>query len=247
VTWSKFDDLYDEHEKVEDAWERERATIGLHVQATTYCNRLLTDGVIHPRWLRRKLPERRERDRVLVVMVECGLFDLLHAGETITVTPKGGGLVTLGPFPEDRYVVHDFLDRHDPKAIVQARREAEAERKRTSRSARSPKSVHPDVQADAARTAAGIRAASDDPPARVIPTRPDPTIPPLPPEGGRKREQDRFAEEMRAWAAVAYPDLPADVVVGAVQRLRAAKSDVTPDRVRQMAVRIDPRLAQEAA
>ena len=33
MTWSRYDDLFDEHEKVEDAWERDRATIGLPAEA----------------------------------------------------------------------------------------------------------------------------------------------------------------------------------------------------------------------
>ena len=204
MTWSKFDDLYDEHEKVEDAWEQERATIGLHVQATTYCNRLLTDGAIHPRWLRRKLPDRRERERVLGVMVDVGLFDLLPAGDILTFSPKEGDPVQVGPFAEDRYIVHDFLDRHDSKATVEARREADAGRKRKGRVKPTPDGVQPDSAADSERTDAGVRGASDDPPARVIPTRPDPTEsskPPQPPaSGGRKRAVESFERTAAAWA-----------------------------------------------
>jgi hypothetical protein len=207
MTWSKFDDLYDEHEKVEDAWEQERATVGLHVQATTHCNRLLTDGVIQPRWINRKLPERRERERVLAVMLATGLFDLLPAGETRVIVTKTGEQVTLGPFGEDRYVVHDFLDRHDSKATVMARREAESARKRAARSKRSPDGQAPGGRADSSRTAAGIQAESGDPPARVIPTRPDPTetrTPPHPPaSGGRKRALVSFEDSAVTWAAAA--------------------------------------------
>ena len=160
MSWSRFDDLYDEHDKVEDAWEQDRATVGLHVMATTHCNRLSTDGVVRPRWLRRKLPTEKERSRVLAVMVEVGLFDLLPAGEIVTVRDSDGEAITLGPFAEDRHIVHDFLLRHDSSRQVKERRKADAVRKAASRrrgrraeSERSPE----DVRADSGRTPGGVQ------------------------------------------------------------------------------------------
>lgn len=159
MTWSRFDDGYDEHEKVQDAWHSEPAAIGLHVMATTACNRWLSDGVIRPRWLQAQLPEKRLREKTLRVLVDVELFDVIPAGDTITVQDSDDNEIVLGPFEEPRYLVHDFLDRHDSSVQVKARRAADAERKRRGRrkdSARSPE----DVRADADRTPPGIPADS---------------------------------------------------------------------------------------
>jgi 5-methylcytosine-specific restriction endonuclease McrA len=315
VTWSKFDDLYDEHEKVEDAWEQERATIGLHAMATTYCSRQGSDGVIAPRWIRRKLPNERERARVLRALVEVGLFDVLPAGETVVLLDRDGEEVVVGPYAEDRHMVHDYLHHNDSAGKLKRNREWDRRRKelerdrplvaaikardqdrcryctrlvdwrdrrgtkggtydhviprgentldnvvvacrgcnqkkgaRTPEEAGMPLSPPGQVGPDHGQTEGKSRPGrSQLRPALPDPTRPDPTIPPQPPEGGRARDRDRFAREMTTWAEQAYPDLPAGVVAGAVQRLRAARSDITPDRVRQMAHRIDPRLARRAA
>jgi len=150
MTWSKFDDGYDEHEKVDAAWDREPAAVGLHVMATTACNRWESDGVTRPKWLLGKLPSKKQRERVLDCMVDVGLFDLLPAGEIREVRDSDGNWITLGPFSEDRYVVHDFLDRHESSVQLRARRDADAARKRSSRE--SPANVRPDSE----RTPLGV-------------------------------------------------------------------------------------------
>lgn len=71
--------------------------------------------------------------------------------------------------------------------------------------------------------------------------------PPLPPEGGRKRDLAAFKEDMQKWAASTYPDLPPHLVAGAVQRIRASRADVTPERVRHLVHRMDPTLTERAA
>lgn len=167
MTWVKWDDGYDESEKVEDAWDAERATIGLHAQATTCCARRETDGVVPPRWLKAKLPERRERQRVLAVMVKTRLFDVLPAGETVELPVKRGPAITVGPFDEDRYLVHDYLDHNDSSAYLQARRAADSERKAAGGRNGNPNGF----RADSKRNPSGIQAASESP----DPTRPDPT------------------------------------------------------------------------
>lgn len=131
MTWSKFDDRYDEHDKVEEAWFRHPPNpVGLHVMATTACNRWLSDGVIKPRWLASMLPKPKDYETVLATMVDVELFDLLPEGEQATLTDSDGEPVVVGPFAEDRYLVHDFLERHDSKRQVTARRAADAARKR---------------------------------------------------------------------------------------------------------------------
>jgi hypothetical protein len=248
VTWSRFDDLYDEHENVEDAWfSAPPNPVGLHVMATTACNRWLTDGVIRPRWLERMLPKQREREQILDLMVQHNLFDFLPAGQTAELVDSDEAVVVLGPFTEARYVVHDFLDHHDSRRQIKERRTKDAERKRRGRrldSSETPDGVRADSEGSPKhRASAGARASAR------VPTRPDPTsTPPRPPaSGGRKRDQGRFAEQMTAWAQSAVPDLPARGVAWAVSQLRSAnvaERDITVDRIRSTVDRAQPALRE---
>jgi hypothetical protein len=131
MTWSRFDDRYDEHEKIDSAWHAFPPNpVGLHVMATTACNRWLSDGVIRPLWLTSKLPNAKQRKAVLGAMLDLELFDFLPAGQQITTVDGANNRIALGPFQEDRYLVHDFLDRHDSSVQVKERRRKDAERKR---------------------------------------------------------------------------------------------------------------------
>lgn len=261
MTWSKFDDGYDEHEKIEEAWDRDRATVGLHAMATTACNRWLSDGVIRPKWLRLKLPSKRERERVLRAMLDVELFDLLRAGDTLVVTDSDDNEITLGPFDDDRYVVHDFLDRHDSSVQVKAKRKRDAERKAKTRretgNVRSDsKRIPSGFQADSAGSSLASRAgAGGGPPAPPDPTRPD-QEPPYPPEGGQaadldaarerlrlaapprpvsKRQRDLvyWYEQLEAWAAEHFPGASLSGVERLVGEIRGRGGDPTPDAIRE--------------
>lgn len=183
MTWSRFDDGYDEHEKIEDAWFAFPPTpVGLHIMATTACNRWLSDGVVRPRWLQKMLPKDKDRHLVLEYMVKCALFDVLPAGRTISAVDQSGQATTLGPFDEDRYVVHDFLKRHDCATTIKAKRAKDAERK--ARARRPDSEGIPDgVRADSAGTPNGHRPESNGSPLRphagapAPASRPDPTRP----------------------------------------------------------------------
>jgi hypothetical protein len=257
MTWSRFDDGYDEHEKIQDAWDAEPATIGLHVMATTACNRWLSDGVIRPRWIQRTLPDKRHRERVLAVMVEVGLLDLLPAGETRHVTDLADNLVEIGPFDEARYVVHDFLDRHDSSVMVKEKRRRDAERKARGRSGgRLADSVESprDVRADSTRTPRGRNEDSVRNPGAVqtesiasrargrgAPTpasRPDPTrpfYPPIPPKGGRRREVDAFEEQMQSFAGEHFPGAHPSKVRALAAHLRDIGVEPSVDAMRSYA------------
>ena len=75
--------------------------------------------------------------------------------------------------------------------------------------------------------------------------------PPLPPaSGGRARARVRFEEEMLAWAASAYPDLPSEWVAGAVSRLRGQnvpEDQITDDAIRRKVFTINPALKETPA
>lgn len=139
MTWSKFDDRYDENEHVEDAWfEYPPNPVGLHVMATTACNRWLSDGLVRARWIASMLdhhPLMRTKDVApfLDAMVAHELFDRIKVGDTLTVHDSDGETVVFGPYADVQYVVHNFLLHHDSKRQVKARRSADAERKRAGR------------------------------------------------------------------------------------------------------------------
>lgn len=160
MSWAKFDDRYDDGRKVKRAWRRHPRAVGLHAMAITYCARHETDGLVDPEWLEEKIPGKGERDKVLSVLVDVGLFE---------------------PGEDGEYRVHDYLDYNDTSAVLQERRQRDAERKargRNSESRRSPSGQDADVQAESARP---------------DPTRPDLT--PVGPEGPSVAPGDRQAFE----------------------------------------------------
>lgn len=194
MTWSRFDDGYDEHEKIDEAWHAFPPNpVGLHVMATTACNRWLSDGVIRPRWIAEKLPKRRDRDQILSEMVAVELLDMLPAGEirTLIDTANPPNEITVGPFPEDRYLVHDFLDRHDSSVQVKDKRRRDADRKARNRhsSAGSPQ----DVRADSTRTPSGIQSESAG----------SPRVPRARPRGGPPAHPSPALTDLRPSDAVA--------------------------------------------
>lgn len=242
MTWSRFDDGYDEHPKIEAGWFAHPPNpVGLHAMATTCCNRRLTDGVVPPRWLDAMLngPWSERREAVLETMVRVELFDLLAAGETLAVTDSSGNELRLGPFMEDRYVVHDFLDRHDSSVQVKARRAADAARKRR-------RTI--DFQPDSSRIPGGLRAESTATPdglpsdsgrlararerGRAPASRPDPTRPiqtPQPPRPAAVGEPDTMTAGRRGNGSMraggrnprALGTNPRAAAVGAVLELAA--------------------------
>lgn len=171
MTWSKFDDGYDEHEKVLSAWfATPPNAVGLHVLATTVCNRRLSDGVVPPTWLQTMLPPggrwRRHYAATLDAAVTSGLFDVLDAGSTAQFVDIAETEIVVGPFPEARYLVHDFLDRHESSVTVKTRRAAK-QRSRARERVRPP-----------ARVGA--------PASRPDPTRPDRDLSLLPQQGSER-------------------------------------------------------------
>jgi hypothetical protein len=74
--------------------------------------------------------------------------------------------------------------------------------------------------------------------------------PPLPPDGGRKRDLDLFLQETVSWATANVPDIPPPIVAGAISNLRAAncpECDITPYRIRQRVRRSHPHLQEVQA
>ncbi len=92
MNFAKLDDRYDDHRKIKRAWRQNRALVGLHAMAITYCWRHNTDGIVDIEWLEEKLPRAAEREKLVGLLVELGLFDHVD---------------------EHTWRVHDYLDFQD--------------------------------------------------------------------------------------------------------------------------------------
>jgi len=103
MPWVKFDDQYADHPKLDDVSD---AAFRLHVTATCFASRYLTDGFIKHSTLP-KLCRHDDPEAIANELVDAGLFDLAEGG----------------------YVVHDYLDYNPSKAEVEAR--TELRRRRT--------------------------------------------------------------------------------------------------------------------
>jgi hypothetical protein len=215
----------DDTPKVKKAWRRNRATVGLWDMAKTRSARHEQDGLVPLEWVEEKLPDTSERDEVLAVMLDVGLFVKLPAGERkrvkVSRVKKGKTVeytIHYGPLDEDSFIVHDFLEFNESKVESEERRREDALRKTKERkkpgetspdddpvSDRSPNGRTPDSN----RIPNGIHAVSTSP----DPTRPDPTLtqsinsPPSPPRGARKRDIQKWREEFTAWVQAHPPDL----------------------------------------
>lgn len=108
MAWARLDDLYDDNPKVRKAFLEKPQAVSVHVLAITYSARHLTDGRVSEEWLRERIPHGRQRQSILRVLVDAGLFDKNGTG----------------------YLVHDYLDYNPSRADVLARREREREAKR---------------------------------------------------------------------------------------------------------------------
>lgn len=110
MSWAKFDDRYDDNRKVKRAWRKDRASIGLHAMAITYCSRHHTDGIVDIDWLEEKLFKPAERAKAIAALEDAGLFEKID---------------------DERWRVHDYLEYNPSAADAadRARGKAEAGRR----------------------------------------------------------------------------------------------------------------------
>lgn len=164
MSWAKFDDRYHGNRKIRRAWKANRASVGLHAMAVTYCAQNETNGVVDLEWIEEKLPSPAERERVLGALLDTGLFESTNTGD--------GG-----------YLVHDFLVYNQSHAEAEEKRAAKKASQKKWRDARhgdpsesngspSPREGVDDLTALSGES---LQAISGDPaPARPFP---DPTRP----------------------------------------------------------------------
>jgi hypothetical protein len=109
MAWAKFDDRYDDNRKVKKAWRANKASVGLHAMAITYCARHETDGLVDVEWLIEKLPVAKERNAAIAALVDAGLFMAVDG---------------------EMFQVKDYLDFNPSSAKLNEKRRKDSERKR---------------------------------------------------------------------------------------------------------------------
>lgn len=127
MAWAKFDDRYDDNEKVKRAWKRSPAAAALHAHAITWSSRHETDGIVKAEWIQERFDIARmkpkDRKDALDTLIETGLFISLD-GES--------------------FEVHDYLNFNPSKAQLEDKRRRDSERKRSgfhTESKRNPNGV----------------------------------------------------------------------------------------------------------
>lgn len=115
MPWGRVDDTLYDHPKLDRLGRDRLPALGLHLVAISWCNRWLTDGHVPDERVRRLEGTARLAD----ALVTAGLWERVEGG----------------------YQVHDFLDFNDSRADVEARREADRDKKRAQRAAGAGKAV----------------------------------------------------------------------------------------------------------
>jgi hypothetical protein len=223
VSWARLDDRFHDNRKIKRLWQANPSAVALYVMAITYCALNETDGIVDLEFVLEKVPKGTERNAMTSALCEVGLW----------VASENG----------DSFVCNDYLEYNPSRASLNEKRAADAERKRRGRdtqaknrdaraivrdpSARNPSGVQPDSE----RNPNGVQPESERSPVRVlaessgpVPTRP--LTPPVVPQGGRRRDNDRYDREVVAYAASLLPDVPQDYAVSAI---RAALEHVGPN------------------
>lgn len=114
MTWTKVDDQLHAHPKVQQAWQANRASIGLHLLALSHAGAYLTDGHVSEAFVTAQLPRAGERTKAIAALVDSGLWQ----------TSEEGG-----------WLIHDYLDFNESRQQVTSRRRADSNRKRGRKTA----------------------------------------------------------------------------------------------------------------
>lgn len=108
MTWTKIDDRFAAHPKVQRAWQQSRGSIGLHVLALSHAGAYLTDGHVSEAFVRTQLPGAAERRKAVGALVDSGLWE------------RNG---------DEGWVIHDFLDCNPSAADLKVKRDWDNSRK----------------------------------------------------------------------------------------------------------------------
>lgn len=110
MSWARLDDTFHTHPKAMNAWTVDRASLGLHTLALSWCACHEQDGKVPASMVTLWLPDAKEREEAVDALVAAGMWH-----------ENGKG-----------YVIHDFLDYNPSRADLTARRETDRRRKSES-------------------------------------------------------------------------------------------------------------------
>jgi hypothetical protein len=177
MSWVKLDDGFDSHRKIERV---SLEATGLYTRALSYCARYETDGVFELGWIKSRVPQKRVRDRIVDELLRVNLIEELTAGEIRDIEirrpmrQKQPSTVRLGPFEEDAFLVHDYLEFNGSSDEVRAEREHAANKKAQQRERESEKKAALRVDSSESVPGGHDEDSSSPVPSRPVPTRPDP-------------------------------------------------------------------------
>lgn len=111
MAWAKLDDQFNNHPKTREAWRTDPVSVGLYALALSWAAQYETDGRVTPAWVEDQLPDEEQRTSAVSALVNAGLW-----------VENGNG-----------WVIHDYLEYNPSKAEIQAKREADKQRKARAR------------------------------------------------------------------------------------------------------------------
>lgn len=110
MAWVRLDDQLHAHPKIQEAWQKDPAAVGLHVLALSHVGCYLTDGYVSEAFVKTLLPTVGRRRKVAGVLVDAGLWEP-------AVTDAG-------------FWIHDYLIYNESRERILSRRAADSARKR---------------------------------------------------------------------------------------------------------------------
>lgn len=111
MTWGKLDDGFWRHPKVKAARKRHFGAVGLLAMAISLASDYETDGRVTQFDLEELCPDRRQRKKLVGILVACGLLDQDEKG----------------------FRIHDYLDYNKSRAKLEQERADGTRRKRQER------------------------------------------------------------------------------------------------------------------
>lgn len=141
MAWARFDDRFHSNPKVLGLWHTCPEAVGLYVMCITYCAMHETDGVVHDWFIQTLVPGKAQRNKMTSQLENAGLF---------SQDPSG-------------FAINDYLDFNPSHEQLEAKREAQKQRRMRAKTQQRDDSV------PARNQHADVAVIDPDP------TRPDPT------------------------------------------------------------------------
>jgi hypothetical protein len=101
VPWAKLSDDFHSHRRVASS---SLEAIGLYAKALSYVARYLTDGLVDEGYVRREIPGKQRRKRIVAELLESGLWEIAEGG----------------------YTIRSYLKHNPTREQVEAKREAQS-------------------------------------------------------------------------------------------------------------------------